>query len=380
MKRPLSLALATFVVLACVLLIPMAWFLQLLQQPGLVDGHLDPEYLYAAGIPAVVLELQKDPVIRELRGTVLELTERDLTRLLQTSFTPEDVAAKAHQVHQDIVAHVPRSPVDSFQFFVSLKQERPVVVGHAKTLIAAKLRSRPECDLGQFAGIAWMGIKELFTDIPERKKLHDLPKCRPPGFVQKSILESVDRKLDHMVATGKDSIPVRPRFSADAHRGIQEALFLGREFPLCCALVLAALAGLFALHREEGAAGLGWVGGPLVLAGGVLAVVAGSVWLTGRGLDPNALLRQIHGPPISESTGQWLTVVAYLLQVTLRLASYHLLLGGTMALLAGLLLVRQSRRARHAAASPIDTRSPQRLASATLPPDALSTLRTPDQA
>lgn len=346
MKRPLSLALATFVVLACALLIPAAYFLQLLQQPELVDSHLDPEYLYAAGIPAVVLEIQKEPTIKELRGTVLELTERDLTRLLQTSFTPEEVAAKAHEVHQNIVAHVPRAPVDSFEFYVSLKKERPVVARHAKRYIAAKLKSRPGCSVGQFAGIAWMGIKKLFSKVSEKDQLKSLPKCEPPGFVEKSILKKVNQKLDHMVATGKDSIPVHPHFSADAHHHIQQALFLGREFPLVCAILLAALAGLFFLQGSDRAAGLAWAGTPLVLGGAFLAITGTVFSLTGSSIDPNPLLRQIQGSPMSESTGQWLNVVAYLLRVTLRLASYHLLLGGAGALLLGLILVRQSQRLR----------------------------------
>ena len=113
-----------------------------------------------------------------------------------------------------------------------------------------------------------------------RSKSADLPDA---GFLTRSG-PKVDQKLDHMVATGKDSIPVRPHFSTKAHHYIQQALFLGREFPLVCAMILAALAGLFALQGPDRAAGMAWAGTPLVLGGAFLAIT-GTVFSIAGGVS-----------------------------------------------------------------------------------------------
>lgn len=353
MRRFLALGLATLFILLAVVVAPVVYLLWAIQQPRLVFSEADPALLYALTIPGVVVELEKDRGIRALDGTVLELNRTDLTRILTRNFSEADVVAKGHAA-LSALAHLPaQAPPDTFQFWLDIGKERETVSGYLPGYFRRKLHSYPSCGLGDVVDMAWTGLKKLLgKDMTQEEQLRQLPVCDPPGPVEKAVLGAVRDRLQTVEARGQDTIRVRPNFSAKAHYRIRLALDLGREGSVFLPILPLLLGGIAVLSYRSRRDCYARLSAALLISALLLLVLTMPLAFFAHDLDLYSMLMAAEGKGISESTGQWLQVVFYLLKVTVRQVSYHIGLAAGVVLLAGLILLRQHRRCAVPAPAP----------------------------
>ena len=378
MRRHLALVLGvTFIVLA-VAGFPFLYYLNLLQQPRIVDRVMDPEILYALAVPGAIVELEKEKGIRSLDGTVLELDRNDLNFMLQTGFSPEELKRKALEVHRSIVDHSRTGARDTFSFTISIKDELPVFQKNLLRIFRRKMIARPECSMGQFLGIAWRSVGKLLgarAPTPEQQ-LRRLPHCRPPGMVQDAVVQAVQARLQAAQANASDSIVVRPAFGPRAHRFVQRSLALGQSATGFVFVLPALLLGIVLLSWRDRAALWARLAAPLIIAGLLLLLINLPLYYFGRDINLFATIQKVDpGYTMSESTGQWLQVVFYLLREVMSVAARNVALVAGFSILAGLVLVREHQRCRiRVPREQIDTDSADGLGSAAIPaaPSGLS--------
>jgi hypothetical protein len=376
MRRQLTLILGVVFVMLGFGAFPSIYFLWLVQRPELVERSLDPEHLYALAIPGIIIELEKEKGIRSLDGTVLELDRKDLNFMLQTSFGPEDIRTKALEVHRSIVDHARVGPRDTFTFAVSVKEELPLVQKHLLRVFRRKMVVHEECSMGQFLGIAWRSVGKLFGVKPPspEEQLRRLPRCRPPKMVQNGVMEAVQARLARAQANAPDSLQVRPAFGPKAHRFVRRSLEVGQAGPGLLYVFPVLLALIALLSWGQWTAMWARIGAPLLITGLLLLVVSLPLLYFNKDLDLFTTIQKIDPEyRMSESTGQWLQVVFYLLREIMRVAARHVALVAGILLLAGLIFIRQHQRSRRPAPQQqIDTASGGELGSAAIPsPTAL---------
>ena len=349
MQRHLSLLLATLFVLAGVVGFPVVYYLWYVQQPIVIERRLDPEMLYALGIPGVIIELEKDSSVRALDGTVLALDRQDLNLLLQSTFSEEDVARKALEVHQSIIDNVVTGPRDTFTFSISTTAERPLVQKNLVRIYRRKMVARPECSMGDFLGIAWRGMGKLFgaRQLSDEAQLRRLPHCRPPRMVQDGVMNAVVARLEAAQRTGADSVRVVPAFGPKAHRFIRRSLQLGQTGPFILWVFPGLLAVIVVLSSRDRAACYARLATPLLITGLLLVLIHVPLLLYARDMDFMATIHKIDADfRMSESTAQWLQVVFYVVKTTGVAAARNVTLVGAFLVLLGLLFARQHQRCR----------------------------------
>jgi hypothetical protein len=371
MQRHVALVLGVAFVLLGVVAFPGMYYLALLQQPRIVDQVLDNEILYALAVPGAIIELEKEKGIRSLDGTVLELDRNDLNFMLQTGFSPEELKRKALEAHRSIVDHSRIGARDTFTFTISIKDELPVFQQNLLRIFRRKMISRPECSMGQFLGIAWRSVGKLFgARAPTAdQQLRRLPHCRPPRVVQDGVLQAVQDRLRTAQANAPDSIVVRPAFGPKAHRFVRQALALGQQTSRLALLFPVLLFGIVLLSWRDRAALWARLAAPLIITGLLLLLINLPLYYFGRDIDLFATVQKVDPEfRMSESTGQWLQVVFYLLREVLSVAASRVALIAAFLILAGLILVREHQRCRVCAAgNQIDTDSTSGLGSAAIP-------------
>jgi hypothetical protein len=378
MRRHLALILGVVFILFGAFVFPYIYYLFLLQNPKVVDRQLEPEMLYALAVPGVLIELEKEKGIRSLDGTVLELDRNDLNFLVQTGFTPEDLKKKALVAHRSIVSHARIGPRDTFTFAISLKDEIPVFQKNLIRIFRRKMIARPECSMGQFLGIAWRSVGKLFgakAPTPE-EQLRKLPHCRPPEMVQQGVLTAVRARLEAAQANAPDSLHVRPAFGTKAHRFVRRNLALGQTAPRLALVFPVLLLGIGLLSWRERSALWARLAAPLLITGLLLLIINLPLIYFVHDLDLFTTIQKVDPDfKMSESTGQWLQVVFYLLREVMKVTARHIALAAAFLLLAGLVLIRQHQRSRlRLTREQIDTASTGGLGSAPIPasPPALS--------
>ena len=349
MRRHLALILGVMFILFGALVFPFLYYLFLIQNPRVVDRQLEPEMLYALAVPGVLIELEKEKGIRSLDGTVLELDRTDLNFMIQTGFTPEDLKRKALVAHQSIVSNARVGPRDTFTFALSLKDDLPVFQKNLLRVFRRKMIARPECSMGQFLGIAWRSVGKLFgarAPTPE-DQLRKLPHCRPPVMVQKGVLTAVQARLEAAQANAPDSIYVRPSFGPKAHRFIRRSLALGQEAPRLALVLPVLLLGIGLLSWRERSALWARLGTPLLVTGLVLLLINLPLIYFMHDVDLFTTIHKVDPEfTMSESTGQWLQVVFYLLREVMKVTARHIALAAAFLILAGLVMVRQHQQVR----------------------------------
>lgn len=371
MRRHLALVLGVAFILLGVAVFPLLYYLNLLQQPRIVDRVLDPEILYALAVPGAIIELEKEKGIRSLDGTVLELDRNDLNFMLQTGFTPDELKRKALEVHQSIVDHARDGTRDTFTFAISIKDELPVFQKNLVRIFRRKMIARPECSMGQFLGIAWRSVGKLLgarAPTPEQQ-LRRLPHCRPPRMVQDGVVQAVEARLQAAQANAPDSIMVRPAFGPKAHRFVTRSLWLGQSATTLVFVLPALLFGIVLLSWRDRAALWARLAAPLIITGLLLLLVNLPLYYFGRDIDLFATIHKVDPAyAMSESTGQWLQVVFYLLREVMSVAARNVALVAAFLILTGLVLVREHQRCRRrSAAEQIDMDSVDGLGSAATP-------------
>ena len=371
MRRHLALVLGVAFIVLGVAGFPLLYYLNLLQQPRVVDRVLDPEILYALAVPGAIVELEKDKGIRSLDGTVLELDRNDLNFMLQTGFSPAELKHKALQVHRSIVDHSRVGARDTFTFTISIKDELPAFQKNLVRIFRRKMITRPECSMGQFLGIAWRSVGKLLgarAPTPEQQ-LRRLPHCRPPGMVQDAVLEAVQARLRAAQVNASDSITVRPAFGPKAHRFVRRSLALGQSAASLGIVFPVLILGIVLLSWGDRAALWARLAAPLIITGLLLLLINLPLYYFGRDIDLFATIQKVDpGYTMSESTGQWLQVVFYLLREVMSVAARHVALVAGFLILAGLILVREHQRCRvRTARDQIDTASGDGLGSAAIP-------------
>lgn len=344
MTRTLSLVLATSFVLLGVVILPPLYFLHTVSSPRIVAGELDPHWLYALGLPAVSLEVEKDPVVQSLRGSVLQVTRGDINRFLQGHFTTADVSFKAVEVHQAILDGLRQYP-GSLTFYVNVEAEKEVALPAVHGFFKRRLDSREECGVGGFLDIAWMGLKSLFGEKQsEIESLQDLPLCDPSGAVENKILAAVDQSVAEFRRVGRDSIKITPSISGKASRHIRSALLAGPWWALVVAFMLSILVALAWLNLGDRHLLLLRTGTPTLLTGLALLVVAVPLlWLL-RDIDIPGMILWVEDPPISEGTGQWLGLVFYVVKSAARASNADMVALGAVLTAAGGGMVGMGRR------------------------------------
>lgn len=370
MRRHLALAFAVVFVLFGVVVFPFIYYLSLLQEPAVVERQLDPEMLYALAVPGILVEMEKEKGIRSLDGTVLQLDKSDLNFLVQTGFTPADLKSKALVAHQSIVAHARVGPRDTFTFAISLKDELPVFQKNLIRIFRRKMVNRPECSMGQFLGIAWRSMGRVFGAKPPspEQQLRKLPHCRPPAMVQEGVLSAVRTRLENAQANAPDSIHVRPAFGPRAHRFVRRSLELGQTASRLIYVFPVLLLGIVLLSWRDRAALWARVAAPLLITGMLLLLINLPLFYFWHHIDLFTTIQKVDPDfTMSESTGQWLQVVFYLLRQVMKVTARHIALVAAFLILAGLVMVRQHQRLRRAARTEIDTDSTGELGSAATP-------------
>lgn len=343
MRRHLSLVLATLFIVVGAFVLPVVYLLWMLQQPELVHRTVDPTTLYAMAIPGVVIELEKDKTVRALDGTVLELTRADLTRIITGSFSEDDVMRKAQEVVQTVATTMDRAPPDTFQFYINIKTERPVVQEYLKGYFRHKLAARPECSMGRVTGLAWMGLQKLFGKrISEDEQLRRLPRCRGPREIQDAIMKAVSARLDRSAASGSDSVKVRPHLSPDAHRLVRRTLAVGRAGPWLIPALSLILGGILLLSWKDRRHCYARLAAPLLITSLILLLIFLPVYFFD--LDLYGAVFKVKTVALSEGTNTWLQVLFYAVKVMLRHACYNILVFSGILLGLGLVLTRQHQR------------------------------------
>ncbi|MEO8199638.1 MAG: hypothetical protein ABI679_03860 [Gemmatimonadota bacterium] len=355
MRRTISLLLATLFVVLGVTIFPVVYYLWEIQQPEVIERVLDPTIVYALGIPAVIVELEKEKDIRALDGTVLELDRSDLNFLLQTSFTEVDVERKALEVHKSIVDHVRQGPKDTFSFSISTVAERPIIQKNLVRLYRRKMNARHECSMGQFLGIAWNGVRKLFgvKKPSEEEQLRTLPHCRPPKMVQEAVMSAVAKRLEKAQEHSADSVHVIPKFGRGGHLFVRRSLELGQTgawflpvFP-----ILLAIIGIISWRDRR--ACYARLAAPLLISGLILLLMNATMYYFAPSLDLFATIQKMDPAyRMSESTSQWLRIVFYVVQGVAVLVARKLALLGAFLILAGLVTVRLHRTCRTPSAIP----------------------------
>jgi len=371
MRRHLAMVLGVVFVVLGVAAFPLFYYLALLQDPGVVDRQLDPEMLSALAVPGIIVELEKEKGIRSLDGTVLELDRNDLNFMLQTGFTPGELKKKALEVHHSIVEHAKVGPPDNFTFTISIKDELSVFQKNLLRIFRRKMVARPECSMGQFLGIAWRSVGKLFgaRSLSPEDQLRRLPRCRPPNMVQESVLEAVQARLSRAQANAPDSIVVRPAFGPKAHRLVRRSLALGQAAPRLVYVFPVLLLGIILLSWRDRAALWARLAAPLMITGLLLLLITLPLFYFGHDIDLFSTIQKVDADfRMSQSTGQWLQVVFYLLREVMKVAARHVALVAAFLILAGLILARQHQRCRRRLeGEQIDTASAGGLGSAPIP-------------
>lgn len=345
MARTLSLVLAAAFVILSVILFPSLRFLFMMQNPERVAGELDPWMIYAIGVPAVAVEVEKDSGIEAIQGTLLNTTRGDLVRLLEAHFTVEDVRRKAIKVHQNIVDDSRRLPGDSLVFFVSIEKEKEVILPALHDFFEKKIERREGCDMGGVLDIAWMGVEDMLgaekTDV---ESLRDLPKCDPPDAVKNQVMDAVDARVEEMRTSGKDSIRVAPGMSLKAHNRIKLALKAGGYFPFLVPILPLLLAGIAIVNWRDRRVLWLRLGAPILIAGlSVLSVALSFSWSV-QDLNVAGMVYAVEDPPVSASTGQWLNLVFYVAKRTAVAANRQVALIAAFVVLIGLLFILRHRK------------------------------------
>lgn len=344
MRRHLSLVLATLFILVGAFVLPVVYLLWMMQQPEIVSRTIDPATVYAMAIPGVVLELEKDKTVRALDGTALELTRDDLSRIITGSFSEDDVMRKAREVVGAVGTTMDQAPPDTFQFYINIAAERPVVQEYLKEYFRHKLAARPECSMGRVTGLAWMGLQKLFgKHISEDEQLRRLPRCRGPREIQDAIMKAVSARLDRSAASGSDSVKVRPHLSSESHRLVRRILAVGRAGPWLLPTLTIMLAGIFLLSWKDHLRHCyARMAAPLLITSLILLLIFLPIYFFD--LDLNGAIFKVKTVTLSEGTNTWLQVLFYATKVMLRRASYNLMIFGGILLALGLIMTRQHRR------------------------------------
>jgi hypothetical protein len=371
MRRHLALVLGVSFVVLGVAAFPLFYYLSLLQNTRLVEQQLDAEMLFALAVPGAIIELEKEKGIRSLDGTVLELDRNDLNFMLQTGFTAEQLKKKALDVHRSMIGHSLVGSRDTFSFTISIKDELPVFQKNLIRIIRRKMIARPECSMGQFLGIAWRSVGKLFgarAPSPEQQ-LRRLPHCRPPGMVQDAVVQAVQARLQAAQANAPDSITVLPAFGPKAHRFVRQALALGQATARLIYVFPVLLFGIILLSWRDRAALWARLAAPLLITGLLLLLINLPLYYFGRDVDLFSTIHKIDPDfTMSESTGQWLQLVFYLLREVIGVAAGRVALIAAFLILAGLILVREHQRCRvRDASDQIDTDSIDGVGSAAIP-------------
>lgn len=203
--------------------------------------------------------------------------------------------------------------------------------------------------MGQFLGIAWRSVGKLFgakAPTPE-DQLRKLPHCRPPAMVQQGVLTAVRARLEAAQANAPDSLHVRPAFGPKAHRFIRRSLALGQDAPRLALVFPVLLLGIGLLSWRERSALWARLATPLLVTGLLLLIINLPLIYFMHDLDLFTTIQKVDPDfRMSESTGQWLQVVFYLLREVMKVTARHIALAAAFLLLAGLVLVREHQRCR----------------------------------
>lgn len=345
MRRHLALLLATLFILLGAFVLPVVYLLWTIQRPELIAETADPETLYAMTIPGVVNEVVKDHGIRALDGTALELNRTEVTRVLMASFSEQDVVHKAEEVMSSIATTMDQAPPDTFQFYINIKDERPVVHDYLKGYFRHKLAARPECTMGRVTGLAWMGLQKLFGKrITEDEQLRRLPRCRGPRQVQDAVMHAVSARLDRGLERAPDSIKVRPSFSPKAHRFVRRSLAVGQAGPWLLPVLPLILGGIILLSRDNRRHCYARIAAPLLITSLILLLVFIPAFVFSPDLDLYSAVFKVKMVELSAGTSLWLRVAFYLVKVMGRHASYNLAMFGGILLALGLVATRMHQR------------------------------------
>jgi hypothetical protein len=188
-------------------------------------------------------------------------------------------------------------------------------------------------------------------------------------MVQASVIDAVRARLDRAQASAPDSLLVRPAFGPKAHRFVRRTLALGQFAPRLFLVFPVLLLGIILLSWRDRAALWARLAAPLMITGLLLLLINLPLFYFWQDIDLFATIQKVDPDyRMSESTGQWLQVVFYLLREVMKLTTRHVALIAGFLILAGLILVRQHQRCRPGPArEQIDTASASGLGCAPIP-------------
>jgi hypothetical protein len=309
-----------------------------------VQAALDPDSLYAIGIPAVVFELERDALIESFDGGLFEMTDEDIRTVLTRAYGAEDVAAKARDVHGTLVEYIRHFPPrDTLFFFVSFADEKPVLLDSLMGYWRNRIASLPNCSPFQIAEIGFGAMLQGVGLKSEEGFAKNLPRCRPPRSIERKLLSMLETGVGALKTSGSSSVAAFPEEDRPDYTKFRRAMAVTRvlvttgSWIFLLALVLGA--SMFVLARRAGrserARSLGW--GLVGTAVGIALIGVLMSHFAGR-IDFWSLFFDRAREDLSTSTVNWFTLVLYAIRGALDVAGTRaLLFAASCVALAGLL-------------------------------------------
>jgi hypothetical protein len=310
---------------------------------GAVRATLDPDSLYAMGIPAVVFELQRDDMIESLDGGLFEMTPADIRAVLTSAYDAEDVSKKAHEVHGalvDYILHFP--PRDTLFFLVSFAEEKPVLLDSLMAYFRNRIASLPDCSPFQVVEIGFGALLKEAGLKSEEGFARGLPRCRPPRSVETKLLGMLESGIEKIKTRGSSSVAAFPEENRPSYEKFRRAMILTRWFAATGSwaflAVLVLMASVFVLARRAGRRErTGILVRALVAMAIALALCGASTHLWANRIDLWALFFDRPRDQLSPSTVNWFTVVVHAVRAVLAIAGTKALafaaVCGTLAVL-----------------------------------------------
>ena len=320
------------------------------RDPRAVAARLEPEVVKTVALDAIVYELQRDRLIRSLKGGLFEMTPDDTRGVFERAYSAEEMTRKLRRVHGELIRYVDRFPPrDSIYFVVSFAEEKPVLLDSLMVFWRRRIASLPDCDPLEVTRIGFGALLKVAGLKSDEGFAKDLPRCRPPRSIETKLLDGLQTAIDESKRSGKTSVSAFPKHHRPSYAGFRRSMLGVRIFALTGSFVFLAMligaAGLYVLARREGRAERARLlsFGLLFLA---LVLAALGAWASLRGRELDLWPVFFHRPreALSDSTRYWFTLVIYVVRGAIGVAGSRAFIFAACCLAAAGLLFARTRR------------------------------------
>ena len=293
----------------------------------------DHERVRELAFLALSRDLVDSEILDPLRDSPFELDQADIRSILESSFTAEDVATKATEVHKALVDYGTRSYGDSIPTFrMDIDEEGEAIAQSLSDHLVATLEGLPDCGIIGDVDALLSGLEGKVGLADDPEVIQDMPECRPTEMFSGPLRDGFRNSVVDQV-TAHDSVDVLPRpdWPEAEYASRLETARRIRVYPVRVIWVtlLGALAGTFLAWRRGADTSLVWVwattGVVLVFASALLAGVP-----TGPGFEQLILGRTLD--PSSDIGDAWKALILEFERPSVRVAALRCLVLAPAAL------------------------------------------------